>query len=351
MISLYEGILRGMEDTLETGDVEIAVIAANEPDSEIRKMFSGSLGNEPFSVSEENGKKVFTVSPSGYNGAWIECDAMKLSDTFSGIETVKVVGGARIIAPNNNIAENVCSTIVGDAISVHRATEVKDVNLIVKQLSGSKFIPNIQFDQTVEKVTNCNIEVNYNASTVGRVIFYNLPELNNVSSNTARYIDITDNPIRINGIKPNDLMGNKKFKKLFDFGYTLSYSDDHTLKTEGSVAIKDMKGLRKLITSKDFYNREFAEWPYRLKKGVKLTDFIDVSQFTDLRSIMIADAKMGIVFENTNAAPNSRPAVTAYFVDMLKQTWNSKIDGHTRSTIERNIPTTADGWRVIIFRR
>ena len=29
MIGLYEGLLRGMEDTLATGNVEAAVIAAN----------------------------------------------------------------------------------------------------------------------------------------------------------------------------------------------------------------------------------------------------------------------------------------------------------------------------------
>ena len=109
-----------------------------------------------------------------------------------------------------------------------------------------------------------------------------------------------------------------------------------------------MKSIRKLITSKEFYNREFTEWPYRLKKGVKLSDFIDVSQFKELRTLTISDSKMGIIFENVNAQVDMH---SAYFVDMLKQTWNSKKKGHSTKDIVNLSPVTDDGWRVILFRR
>ena len=339
MISLYEGILRGMEDTLSDGGVAAAVIAANEPNSDFRKMFSGADYGDAFSMTEENGKNVFTVTTNSSNGSWIECSKHKLSDLFDGVETVKIIGGARIIAPDNNIKDALCKTIIADNISIHQATEVKDVELFVKNLAQKRVIPNMQFDTSVKRLSNCRLEIDTTNSIASRAIFYSLPEFDNVTSDTMRHIDITDNPIKFNGVKPHDIMSDKRFKDIFEFGYDLSYYN-------GSVTIKDMKSLKKLITSKDFYNREFSEWPYRLKKGVKLSDFIDISQFKELRTLMITDSKMGIIFANTQIDMH-----TPYFVDMLKQTWNSKKKGHSIKDIVNLIPVTDDGWRVILFRR
>ena len=112
MISLYEGILRGMEDTLSDGGVAAAVIAANEPNSDFRKMFSGADYGDAFSMTEENGKNVFTVTTNSSNGSWIECSKHKLSDLFDGVETVKIIGGARIIAPDNNIKDALNKNVI-----------------------------------------------------------------------------------------------------------------------------------------------------------------------------------------------------------------------------------------------
>ena len=347
---IYEGLLRGMDDTLATGNIEAAVIAANEPESEFRKMFGVSNWNEePFSATEENSKLVFTINNEG-SGVWADCDKGRLTDISSDITTIKCAGGIRIVAKNNDIVDSLCKTIIADNISVHQATEVKDVDLLAKNIAPKRIIPNMQFDSSVKKVTNCTLELDYANTTASRIIFYNLPEFDNVRSNSVRYIDITDNPIKFNGVKPQDLFSSARFKKLFDFGYELSYVDDFVVQTSGKVAIKDMKGLRKLVTAKDFYNREFAEWPYRLKPGAKLSDFIDVSQFNNLSSITITDKKMGVLFENVDNPHGKQHASYAYFTDMLKQTWEEKT-GHTRHEIDNLIPVTADGWRVIIFRR
>ena len=349
-MGIYEGLLRGMEDTLTSGNIETAVLAANQEGSEFRKMFGVSNWNEdPFSTTEENGELVFTINNEG-TGIWVDCDKANLSDISSDITTIKCAGGIRIVAKNNDIADKLCKTIIADNISIHQATEVKDVELIAKNIAPKRIIPNIQFDSSVKKLTNCTISLDYANTTASRVIFYNLPEFDNVRSGYVRYIDITDNPIKFKGVKPQDLFGNPRFKKLFDFGYELSYVDDFVVQTSGKVTIKDMKGLRKLVTAKDFYNREFAEWPYRLKPGAKLSDFIDVSQFNDLYSITITDKKMGVFFEKIDDPYVKQHASYVYFTDMLKQTWEEKT-GHKRNEIDNLIPVTADGWRVIIFRR
>lgn len=347
---LYEGLLRGMDDTLASGNVEATVLAANETGSDFRKMFGiHSWNEEPFSATEENDKLIFTIN-NEETGVWVDCDKGRLSDISSDITTIKCAGGIRIIAKNNDIADKLCKTIIADNISVHQATEVKDVDLLAKNIAPKRIIPNMQFDSSVKKVTNCTLELDYANTTASRIIFYNLPEFENVRSNSVRYIDITDNPIKFNGVKPQDLFSSARFKKLFDFGYELSYVDDFVVQTSGKVTIKDMKGLRKLVTAKDFYNREFAEWPYRLKPGTKLSDFIDVSQFDGLYSITITDKKMGVLFEKVDNPHGKQHASYVYFTDMLKQTWEEKT-GHKRNEIDNLIPVTADGWRVIIFRR
>lgn len=349
-MGIYEGLLRGMDDTLASGNVEAAVIAANQEGSEFRKMFGVSNWNEePFSATEENGELVFTINNEG-SGVWVDCDKGRLSEISSDISTIKCAGGIRIVAKDNDIADKLCKTIIADNISIHQATEVKDVELLAKNIAPKRIIPNMQFDSSVKKVTNCTLELDYANTTASRVIFYNLPEFDNVRSESVRYIDITDNPIKFNGIKTQDLFGNPRFKKLFDFGYELSYVDDFVVQTSGKVIIKDMKGLHKLVTAKDFYNREFAEWPYRLKPGAKLSDFIDVSQFNNLSSITITDKKMGVLFEKVDNPYGKQHASYVYFTDMLKQTWEEKT-GHKRNEIDNLIPVTADGWRVIIFRR
>jgi hypothetical protein len=349
-MGIYEGLLRGMDDTLASGNVDVAVIAANETGSEFRKMFGVSSWNEePFSATEENNELVFTINNEG-TGIWVECDKGKLSDISSDITAIKCAGGIRIIAKNNDIADKLCKKIIADNISVHQATEVKDVDLLAKNIAPKRIIPNMQFDSSVKKLTNCTLELDYANTTASRIIFYNLPEFDNVRSESVRYIDITDNPLKFNGVKPQDIFGNSRFKKLFDFGYELSYVDDFVVQTSGKVTIKDMKGLRKLVTAKDFYNREFTEWPYRLKPGAKLSDFIDVSQFNNLSSITITDKKMGVLFEKVDDPHTKQHASYVYFIDMLKQTWEEKT-GHKRNEIDNLIPVTADGWRVIIFRR
>ena len=349
-MGIYEGLLKGMDDTLKSGNVEVAVIAANEPGSEFRKMFGISQYTEsPFSTSKDNGELVFTINTESM-GVWVDCDNGRLSDISSDITTIKCEGGIRIVAKNNDIADKLCKTIISDNISVHQATEVKDVELFAKNISSKRIIPNMQFDTTVKKVIDCRLEIGITNSTHARAVFYNLPEFDNVKSESIRYIDITDNPLKFNGVKSQDLFGNSRFKKLFDFGYELSYVDDFVVQKSGKVTIKDMKGLRKLVTTKDFYNREFSEWPYRLKPGVKLSDFIDVSQFDGLYSITITDKKMGIFFEKIDDPHTKQHASYVYFTDMLKQTWEEK-SGHKRNEIDNLIPVTADGWRVIVFRR
>ena len=346
MISLYEGILRGMEETLEIGNVEAAAIAANNND-DIKRVFGVNKWEEgAFSVSEDSGKRVLTVDRNSSH-IWVDCAAsnVKVSDHLGNIDTIKLIGGATIQDPHNEFAKKICKTIISDTFAVYNTSMLSDVEFRAQPLAKTRYFPGISFDKTVKKITDCRFEVDYGSTSHSRLVFNDIPQFDNVKSDTVRYIDITPLKLRIQGHKDPDVFANPAFKNFFDFGYDLSCSDDNI-----SVKIKDMKGLRKLITSKDFYNREFDMWPYRLKLGTKMTDLIDISEFKSLYTIMIADTKMGIIFENTKA-PGLNSCVNNFFIDMLKQTWDPNSPGHGKSSIIDKIPVTADGWRVIIFRR
>ena len=353
MRSLYHGILADIEDTLSTADIETAVTAGNIRGSELRKMFSGiDYDDEPFSITDEAGENVFTVSVKNSIASWICSNGQKLSDHIGNIDAVKVVGGAIISA--DNIAEDICKKIISDTIIV-RAENVEDVTFIVRPLTnGLRKIPTIQFNEQIKKVVNCNLEVDYGATAHGRLVMHNLPEFNNVSSDSIQTIEISDgNPIVFAGDKKKgvDIFGSPKWKNLFEFGYTIGSvtgaNDDAT-----AHQIKDMKAIKKLVSSKDFYSRVFGDWPYRLKRRFKMSDFLDVSKFKNLHRVVISDKRMGVIFENINHPYSKKtPAISSYFIDMLKQTWQANTKGHGKHDIVNNVPVTDDGWRVIIFRK
>ena len=102
-----------------------------------------------------------------------------------------------------------------------------------------------------------------------------------------------------------------------------------------------MKDFRKLIASRNFWNYEFDQFPYRLKKGAKLSDFIDISGFKNLHNIQIHDNKMNVLFINTKIGS------VREFVGHVSASLKQNV-GITNSIYDIPYPVTSDGWMVII---
>ena len=82
--------------------------------------------------------------------------------------------------------------------------------------------------------------------------------------------------------------------------------------------------------------------------------YLAVGDLTDIDSIaeqgrQVLD-RIDSMAEKVDDPHVKQHASYVYFTDMLKQTWEEKT-GHKRNEIDNLIPVTADGWRVIIFRR
>lgn len=345
--SLYESILADMEDTLDIGANAADNIVMNGEGSDLRHMFTVGDGGEPFSLSNENNKRVLTVDMGDrgkYRRLEIDCDAYKLSDLLSNIDEVHVVNGVTIECSRKGLKEQLCGSIVSDAIAVRGCQHVADIDFTLKRLSTNKYLLYLQFLNSTE-LRNCKIEFEYEVGT-GRVIFNNyVPEFNNVSSNTVQQIEMDANSVK------NNLWDNKSYKNLFAFPYTLEQSvvKDGQIGIPTIIKINNIKDLKKLVTNKRFYGYTYSEWPIKLVPGARLADFIDISQFKSLYSLKIGDTKMGILFVNTNHPNYNINKLNCYrtdvFMDILpanSNEWDTLLD---------KTPVTADGYKVIVYRK
>lgn len=345
--NLYESILADMEDTLDIGANVADNVVMNGEGSDLRHMFTVGADGEPFSLSNENGERVLTVdigNQGRYRRLEIDCDAYKLSDLLSDIGEVRVVNGVTIECSRKGLREQLCGSIVSDAIAVRGCQHVTDVDFTLKRLSTNKYIPYLQFLNSVE-LRNCNIEFEYGVG-VGRVIFNNyVPEFNNVASSTVQQIEIDSI------LTKNNLWDNTTYKNLFAFPYTLEQSvvKDGQIEMPTTIKIKSIRDLKKIVTDKKFYGYAYSEWPVKLVPGARLADFIDISQFKSLYSLKIGDTKMGVVFINVNH-PNYDPEkLSCYRTDMIKDILPKDLSEWL--TLLDKVPTTADGYKVIVYRK
>jgi hypothetical protein len=169
-----------------------------------------------------------------------------------------------------------------------------------------------------------------------------IPIFKNVKSDTIKKIEITDR----RGIQFSDkslnvtanIFGNKRWEKLIEFGYDLEINNGNKW---SKATMKSMKDFRKIVASKNFWNTRFNEFPYRLKKGAKLSDFIDISGFKSLHNIQIHDNKMNVLFINTKIGS------VREFVGHVSASLKQNV-GITNSIYDIPYPVTSDGWIVII---
>lgn len=358
MRSLYEGILADIEDTLSASDDNIAVVSANMPDSPLRKMFcvNNSWVVQPFTLNN----KELTVSTESSGGTAISSiqiiadDKNRLSDYIKNVESLKILVPCSIFC--KDIDKDICKSIVSPSICIRstRAGEINNVHLEARNIGKLKIIPKISIEVPNPKISNSILDIDNAMSSNGRLLCLGIPEFKNVSSSSIQVIDCAaTKEIVFAGTKPLDIFGDKRWANLFEFGYALKYcaGKNYNESIASTVNIKSMKDIKKLVTSKDFYNRTYNEWPYRLKPNVKLSDFIDISKFDKLERINIYDKKVTVVFEKlTGNWAKFNPAHSSAFTDILKITWDQMHPEYNKTNIGNHIPVTADGWRVIIIR-
>ena len=355
MLNLYESILSDIEDNISLGDAIAADEAINGQDSPLRAMFSINKQIEkPFSVTGVGNNKTLTVDVPNRN-QWVYCDKTKVADCVSGVNTVDIIGGANLYANNaNDICNNLAKHIISDNLSVHCINALNNTDLTVlyrPKLVNRYTLPVITF-YGVKDITNCTLSVKSESKSGNRLLFYNVvPTFKNVESD-ATCIDIKVNDKIFTEKSSKALTDAPEFNDIFEFGYKLEYRTFRDSANEfKKVTIKNMKDLRKLVRSRDYHDRIYKEWPVRLKPNAKITDFIDVSKFNNLNTIAVYDKNVGIMFMNTKHTEYKGDRYfSMYFTDMLKQTYQSNIPGHQQCDIGHSIPTTADGWKVMVFK-
>lgn len=339
MITLYESILSDMDDVLSSGDNTIDDIAINSAGSQFRMMFP-TIAEKPFEIIKKNGNKIFRVNKNRRTSDWVYADSgYAISDVIKDVDTVEIEGTATIVC-DENISKVLAKNIVSDRINIYKCKEFKDTNLIINNLNVSRFFASIvTFSKDLKCISNCNIETK-NSDNLFKLVFSSLPELKNVSSNSINEIVITPSTIVFGDNKnlSNDIDSNTKLTNLFDFGYKVTYSDD-----AGDLVfnIRNFKDIRKLIINHSKIAK-YDIWPIKIKSNAKLTNFLDVSKFSNLDKIHINDLKIGILFIKSNSKELPR-VINTFKYNML-------CKSHYTDLNINDIPETADGWKVIIYK-
>lgn len=339
---LEVSILGDLDDQLDFGDSKAPEFEANLPASDLRNFFSISGGIEkPFEFSE--GGRTLIVNPQS---RFLRVGDSKLNDiTINPVETLicKSSFGYSYSDPSKKL----CGCIKADSFNFNglAATTFKDMEIHAGNYSGDKVFPNIIFNsgKASAELTNCRLEIDYSITRSALLEFAgDIPIFKNVKSDTIKKIEISDRKdIQFSDKSMNvisNIFGNNKWNNLFEFGYTITEKSPSFGK---SIKIKSIKDLRKIIASRNFWNYKFDQFPYKLQKGAKLSDFIDISGFKSLHNIQIHDNKMNILLIN------SKNASIKEFVGHVSASLKQSV-GVTNSIFDIPYPVTVDGWIVII---
>lgn len=362
LFRVYESLLGDMESNLMNGDFSVEADYINNFDEDenslLKKFFinleSTKINKNPLSLENtENGKtltvkstKEFLKTSSLYtlfnpDGE----DDMILSDVISNLDTIVVDNSFSIRANNSDLThKHLAHKLISPSLNFNGVKSLNGVNIQTK-LFNTRTIQNISFDSSLESLNNLNIDMSISKFD-SRIWFNSLPVFNNVSSENVSDIVIYYD-------KTANLFSEKRFNNIFDFGYELSYTTDPDSVKSTKISVKKFSDIKKLVTTKDFYDRIYNEWPVKIKKGARLADLIDISKFKELECICINSSNVGIVFENTKT---SRKLYKSYFPSMLKICQQHIYSGNTVNSglsvdeIVKYLPVTADGWRVMIIR-
>lgn len=361
MISLYESILGDIDINIAASDNAAAMLNINKPGSDLRRV----LGIDDFQLDCEdpfdiNGQTL-EIFPSSCKLRWsnryatyTQWSTDRIKDSISNMIGVKInkihmpgtvfISGDNVDKFSNLYAPEIDAGII--KFNNIRSSIVQDVKLKVSTHKMSRIIPNIQFISE-KPVTLKNVDLTIDSEhSYCRIIFTRLPIFRNVKGNVDSFTVEIPNDVSQH-IKAADIFNDSRFNDLFEFGYKIKYINRRTGEESRNITVKDVKTFKSMISAKDFHDRDYSEWPYRLKHNVKLADIIDVSSWTSLNRFFIKGDKFCISFYKKeyfdfNYKHHSQ------FASMLKQQPTNYMSINDVDIIKNSIPVTADGWYVVV---
>jgi hypothetical protein len=338
IFKIYESLLGKTSDKVKRASLDTVAMAGNEPSSDLRRYFGmPNWVKDPFSV---DGNTLVVNLPTGMTNITPERGALSelIGNKFNKLRLYGLT-----FLSDMNVKDIIHTDIEAENIRLDADCTIEDVN--IKTIPGpNKHYPDITlFGNTVRNTT---FEIDY--SKVGEAFGYirsvGIPTFINVKSDTVPGIRI-ESPLC--GGEP--VIKDQKWEKIFEFGYKLGHRTSELDKFRFTT-IKSMDDLHKLVKSKQFRTREYDQFPYRLKKGVKITDFLDVSQFKNLKKIVVVNSMkdmIQITFEKVDSCSEKDSIVSKYPVSILIKERKEYIFGRPDLML-KDVPVTADGWRVLI---
>jgi hypothetical protein len=344
IFGVYESILTKTSSKVKQAASDITVDLANGDNSDLRKFFNQpewSHTHMPFSIVDNT----FVVTP--YNNIYFRNTDVKLADLI-GRKFDKVrINGTIYIGPNVNVGESLYPVMEADVFSISNDCIIDGVELhAISYDKNNRRFPMIYLNG--QTVTDSRLEIDQTHTNVGHIRSIGIPTFKNVVSDSIRDIGIS-NTFAGKLKDDNTIFLDDRWKNLFEFGYTLGVTTLGVENKSKKVKVKDMMDIRKLVAGRQFYSKVYDQAPYRLKPGAKMTDFLDVSGFKDIKLVLVEDDKLSVYFENIKNTPVSN--APRLLMDVLRENPDQNAVGFTKNDILDNIPVTDDGWRVIVMKR
>jgi hypothetical protein len=335
IFGIYESILSKTKDRVKNTSLEIAADLGNEVGSELREFFNQPYSDryKPFEVQG----KTFVVKP--YEPLINIKDQTKPLAEFIGTKYDKVKVNGVVSVINKDLGEYLYPTIEADEFRIGIGAIVDGVELITNS-DGRRFPVINMVGNTIK---DSRLEIDYSRTKIGHIRSVGIPTFINVKSDSIPGIRIESR------LTAESLIKDPCWGKIFEFGYKLGYRTTFQEKFKFTT-IKSMDDLHKLVKSKQFRTRDYGQFPYRLKNGAKLSDILDISQFKNLKKVVMTDSikdLIQITFEKVDSCPEKDSIVSKYPMSILIRERRERILGNPTLMLEE-IPVTADGWRVLI---
>lgn len=331
---IYESILDDIDVQMDNGFADVSNSIFNADNSEMRKAFNITrlTKGDVFDVSGKENNYTLKVSADSS----IDLSNNNLQKLVPGLKTLIVDGlfNFNCSNPTKLTPNNVCSKVSASTLGFYNVSSIDGIDLIAQHMSGSRYFSSLSFDHTFESISNCKLE---NHAT-NYIMFQKIPKFDNVTSSSIFTINIMRSKLT-----PTKFWDKKLFEKLFETKYDIEYK----LLTDNSInkiTIKSFKDIEKLVKSSEHYSREYLTDAIRLKPGVKITDFIDVSGFMNIEKIQISGDRWGMAFIRDNMVDTTKNLTMHHTNMSIGRKYSDWSNIHT------SFPKTDDGWYVIVTR-
>lgn len=337
IFNIYESLLGKTSDKVKRASLDTVAMAGNEPSSDLRRYFGiPNWSKNPFSV---DGNTLVANLTTGTTV--ITSEHGPLSELIGSKFNMLRLYGLSLFR-DMNVKDIVHTDIEAEEIRFDEDCTIEDVN--IKTIPGpNKHYPIIMMYGNTVKNTTLEIDYSKVGESFGYIRSVGIPTFINVKSDSIPGIRIES---RLTG---EPLIKDPRWGKIFEFGYKLGYRTTFQDKFRFTT-IKSMDDLHKLVKSKQFRTRDYDQFPYRLKNGAKLSDILDISQFKNLKRVVVTNGIQDLIqitFEKVDSCSEKDSIVSKYPMSILIRERKERILGNPNLMLEE-MPVTADGWRVLI---